>query len=316
MENAVKAWSLGRDFVLELLKRSEDHVLLGPQGKPSDMDSLRDRPHKRQRTDEGDVVLVEGKVTLGASTANGVRSPKPKNVKRNYKSQSPVPILSPSPDAVECPICNKMVVERMINQHIDSGCLSYLSEASSSGARGEQKMQWSKLFGNTESTRKGKDKGKAKAKDRHANNDAFRRPAYQSGSDIDDLFNADPLPKMSYDVLKDKRIQEYLMEHDLPTTGSRDACIARHQKWVMLFNANLDRSANRQNLSQLREELETWEAAQRKPRTQNVTDSIAHQKQHKDEFERLKEEARRRAPVKRDSMATIPGDIVVIDDEE
>ena len=44
--------------------------------------------------------------------------------------------------------------------------------------------------------------------------------------------NAAPLPKVSYDTLKDKKIRELLAEEKLPTTGDRATCVERHKKCV------------------------------------------------------------------------------------
>ncbi|OCH89108.1 hypothetical protein OBBRIDRAFT_733241 [Obba rivulosa] len=278
MESVVKSWASGRDFILGLLKPQEDHRTspsVDSQGKASN--TQPDSPSKkRKRTTDDTLTSAAGerKLTPGISKAQ-----------------------------VQCPMCNQTVPERTINQHLDSGCQSYLSEASSSGTRGQQKEQWSKVFGNSGITHRNKDKGKAKEKEK------------EKDGDPDGLSDVDPLPKVSYNVLKDKLIQEYLTEHGLPTNGGRDACIARHQKWVMLFNANLDRSpANRQSLDQLKRELKKWEEAQQ-TRKHSVTDVVAYQKEHKSEFERLKEEARRRIPDKTSNSAAASG-IIVIDDDE
>lgn len=43
--------------------------------------------------------------------------------------------------------------------------------------------------------------------------------------------NTVPLPKVSYSMLKDKHIRDYLAEWDLSTTGDKSALTARHQRY-------------------------------------------------------------------------------------
>jgi E3 ubiquitin-protein ligase RAD18 len=47
---------------------------------------------------------------------------------------------------IECPICSKFVPMPRINDHLDSGCKSYLSDKTASSSKSEQKDAWSKLL--------------------------------------------------------------------------------------------------------------------------------------------------------------------------
>ncbi|KAF6758568.1 hypothetical protein DFP72DRAFT_176318 [Ephemerocybe angulata] len=51
-----------------------------------------------------------------------------------------------------------------------------------------------------------------------------------------------PLPKVLYATLKDRKLKDLLAEHNLSVLGERSTLEQRHQKWVMLYNANIDRS--------------------------------------------------------------------------
>ncbi|EGO21792.1 hypothetical protein SERLADRAFT_441024 [Serpula lacrymans var. lacrymans S7.9] len=105
--------------------------------------------------------------------------------------------------------------------------------------------------------------------------------------------NADRLPKVTYHVIKDKALKELLVENKLPTSGDRVTWIARHERWVMIYNANLDKSEkSRKTLSELRVELKKWEDNM-KGRKAVVDDTEAYQAQNKDEFARLTEQARK-----------------------
>lgn len=61
-------------------------------------------------------------------------------------------------------------------------------------------------------------------------------------------------------MLKDKQIRDLLAEHELPTTGDHTTLVARHQRWVSIYNANVDRNPQyRRRVSELRAELRKWE---------------------------------------------------------
>jgi E3 ubiquitin-protein ligase RAD18 len=56
-------------------------------------------------------------------------------------------IASPDNSTIECPICTKMVPMTRINDHLDSGCRSFLfSGKTASSSKSEQKDAWSKLL--------------------------------------------------------------------------------------------------------------------------------------------------------------------------
>ncbi|KAG8217246.1 hypothetical protein J3R82DRAFT_5335 [Butyriboletus roseoflavus] len=130
------------------------------------------------------------------------------------------------------------------------------------------------------------------------------------------------LPKVSYDVLKDKALRELLSSQQLPLSGDRNTRIARHRRWVMMYNANLDKTTGRKTLPELRLELRTWEGGQKESKYV-VEDTSAYETRlisnneasHKEEFSRLVEEVRRRA-----SNRPVSGDVsregVVEDSDE
>ncbi|CDO68859.1 hypothetical protein BN946_scf185000.g2 [Trametes cinnabarina] len=103
------------------------------------------------------------------------------------------------------------------------------------------------------------------------------------------------IPKVAYDIHPQKRMVELLNEWGLPTHGDRNALIRRHSRWVVLYNANVDRAPeNRWTLDRLRTELRKAEEAEQKTRKEVVEDPIAYQKSNKAEFAKLTEAARPR----------------------
>ncbi|KAG6811325.1 hypothetical protein H0H92_007989 [Tricholoma furcatifolium] len=186
----------------------------------------------------------------------------------------------PSPDdLVDCPLCNKRVKFNRINEHMDKGCKDTPPISNRSSA-----SDWKKLMAKPSNT-------KGKQKDRVDDNE-------------DDEY---PLPKAAYSTLKDKRLKEMLVEYGLPTSGDRPQWIQRHQRWVILYNSNLDKALlHRKSKDDLLKDLKKWEDEKSKRKKTTVQDTAAHEKQHRDEFARLVEAAKPkpRANIAEDSTST------------
>ncbi|KZT67796.1 hypothetical protein DAEQUDRAFT_672676, partial [Daedalea quercina L-15889] len=200
---------------------------------------------------------------------------------------------------VDCPVCQRRVPLQIINQHIDSRC-KLTAPPSPRRPKGKAKQEWSRILGGTGPPAKGRDRDK----------DRCVLVCSSSG---------EYLPTVSYHTLKDKRVQELLHEHGLPTTGDRPAWIRRHRQWVTLYNANLDRApADRHTPDQLRRALQKWEATEGtatggasgnggagKKKAGEVRDVVAYQTAHRAEFAKLVEAAR----PKRSPEATGTGEV-------
>ncbi|KAF9244235.1 hypothetical protein BU15DRAFT_42358 [Melanogaster broomeanus] len=239
------------------------------------------RKRKRPGASESsgsDIVCVAGPSNSNASSEIAESSPLQAQSKWNAsrRRENIEPSSDPEeafqlgrPDSmVECPICGKFVEYQFINNHMDGReCsrkgISKVKNTSNSNAKAE----WSKLLG--------KKPKKDKSKDNSDSDDALER-----------------LPKVSYAVLKDKALKDLLLTQKLPITGDRNTWITRHQRWVMIYNANLDKAGRRKTASELRTVLRKWEEDLRGPK-HVVEDVAAHEAAHKDEFSRLVEEARR-----------------------
>ncbi|KAI0293427.1 hypothetical protein BC826DRAFT_382602 [Russula brevipes] len=250
MEEAVTAWKDARRFVLRLVNEA-----LNAQTAASE--SLR--PTKRRKPDSHSTNVVSGSGTpVTTKQVLNIDVDVSDDDMGQEASSSSKPLTSRS--SIECPVCAKSVPMERINNHLDSNCKSYLSNASSSKSR--QKDAWSKLLD-------GKKSGKEKEK---------------SDADPDT-----PLPKASYTVLKDKQIRDLLANHDLSTTGDRSQLIARHERWVAVHNANLDRSpALRRRPAELRLEMRRWEEDRRALRKEPLkTDITEYRRANKAEFDKL-----------------------------
>ncbi|CCM05056.1 uncharacterized protein FIBRA_07259 [Fibroporia radiculosa] len=293
MESAVKAWALAREFVLRLSKEQERRAQLnGIDGVAEDIEGAR--PHKRRRRAHSSEVIHDDDVEIvGVSSRHFSSSGKVRRLSAEHarhSSCSSTPKSPSTPDntdgPVECPLCQKRVPLDVINQHIDSSCRVFTSSsstgASGSGTthKGKQKQEWSKLLGSDSgSSRRAKEKGKGKER---------------AGGELSE---DEYLPKVSYHTIKDKRLLELLHEHELPTTGERAAWVRRHEKWVMMHNANADRaSSDRRTRAQLRRDLRAWEdglrAAASGKQRHVVTDAVAYQAANRAEFAQLVEAAR------------------------
>ncbi|THH23148.1 hypothetical protein EUX98_g8030 [Antrodiella citrinella] len=249
LEDAVKAWNLARPFILGLLAEEErcrtrwlEKSRTPPPSNTHRNDIGQASPKKRKRSpqteDEDDIVEVAVSQLERSNLAD-----KGKRHERNPSGSSPAPKASGSnsPEESECPICSQVVPIRTINQHIDSNCKSYSSADKKS--KQKQKDGWGKLFGNAEGI-SGKGKPRSKA-------------------DLPVEADAEPLPKASYKLVKPKRLREMLQDLELPTTGDEKELVARHHRWVIIFNANLD-ATQRKSLNQLRRDLAAWEKLKQK----------------------------------------------------
>lgn len=268
LENAVKAWAVAR-YVHALYNAVE--IVLSPiRPTPSRESTLRlakqeaqrlagdaeerpSRPKKRRRLvrSSGDsssdgVEIVDGPSTsrhteksesLGSINAllaqyhdcraarnrvsphtrlvyNSVHTANAQHLRR-YAQPSLVltpPLTDNSAGLVDCPMCQRRVPLQIINQHIDSRC-KLTAPPSPRRPKGKAKQEWSKILGGDH--RPGKERTREKSR---------LQPDEDSEPDY--------LPTVSYHTLKDKRVQELLHEHGLPTTGDRPAWVRRHRQCV------------------------------------------------------------------------------------
>ncbi|KAF8188361.1 hypothetical protein BJ912DRAFT_851183 [Pholiota molesta] len=193
----------------------------------------------------------------------------------------------PRNSLVDCPACQKKVQFALINAHMDNDCKDLAGPSDSAAT------SWSKLMGMP--GKNGQNKGKHKyvtsifypfcATNAHLPGTNRKRD-----SDSDDDY---PLPLANYTTLKDKQLKDMLVEQGLPMSGDRPLWEQRHQRWVMIFNANLDKSIpNRRTRADLKKDLKKWEEERGKKKKFAVKDSVNYQIEHKDEFARLVSQAR------------------------
>ncbi|KAJ3509958.1 hypothetical protein NMY22_g16122 [Coprinellus aureogranulatus] len=229
-------------------------------GLISKASAVQESPRKRKRQRSTSPISVD----MEDSDVAPGPSKRPSSASRS----SEAPSLNPQPDEpVECPICSRNVPYRELNNHMDRGCpdpgIGKIKESTSANA-------WSKLMQQP--------KPKSKKQKR------------QATADSDD---EGPLPKVTYATLKERQIKDLLQEHNLSTQGDRATLEQRHKKWVMLYNANLDRSeTNRKSQTALRQELKKWEETMSKRKKAVIDDPKEYTKKNKSEFDRLIELAR------------------------
>ncbi|KAI0373293.1 hypothetical protein BV20DRAFT_1119336 [Pilatotrama ljubarskyi] len=265
VESAVQAWREARPLILRLANEE-----LARKTRPKVLQSTRphhDEPLRKRKRSGSPASASDDEIVMIAS------SPPPSG------SATPDAL----PDTVECPICQKAVPSQKINMHLDSGCKRHLAEGSSSSSahpdpKGKQKQQWSKLLGKPPNAPgKGKDKGKGKARAMEGDEDS----------------EPEHIPKVAYDIHPQKRIAEMLSDWGLPTHGDKNALVRRHSKWVVLYNANVDRAPeHRRSLEQLRNDLRRMEDAELRTRKEVVDDPVAYQRANKATFAKLTEAAR------------------------
>ncbi|RPD59166.1 hypothetical protein L226DRAFT_488681 [Lentinus tigrinus ALCF2SS1-7] len=280
METAVQAWKNARPLILRLASEEAARKAQPPQPPHARHDSSHsERTGNKRRRLQSPVIVSEDEVIVVPS------SPAP----------SGSSISDSLPDTVLCPVCQKQVPSQKINAHLDSNCKRFLAEGSTSGSgpaaessKSKQKQRWNQLFsgGGTGSGAPPRSKDKDKDKDREKGKGKAR-----ATPDTDD--EPEHLPKVAYDIHPQKRIAEMLAEWDLPTHGDKAALTRRHKKWIVLYNANVDRApVHRRTLDQLRGDLRKAEDAEQKTRKETVDDPVAYQKANKAAFAKLTEAAR------------------------
>ncbi|KAG1736814.1 hypothetical protein EDB19DRAFT_1720511 [Suillus lakei] len=299
LEEAVSAWKTARSTILRLSREEQDRARRSQEEHtPRRSKTPLTNGKKRKRrispeSSDSDVVMVPGPSNSSQLASSPVQG-KSRHLRRKDMEPSSDPQeeeIVQGGQMVNCPICNVSIDMGDINTHLDSGCQKNTSNASGAATSGT-KDQWSKLF-----SKKGKSR--------------------DNGIDVDNA--TERIPKASYDVLKDKQVKDLLHAHNLPIIGDRKTWIVRHQRWVMIFNANLDKSgSNRKNTKELRTELKNWE--DNRKRRHLVENTAAHILNNQGEFARLIAEARH-SKASKDSCSTIvrqhpQDDAVVADSEE
>lgn len=297
----MSAWKTARPTILRLSREEQDRTRRSQEEQTSrrSRTPLTNGKKRKRRvssaSSDSDVVMVSGP----SNSSQLASSPVPNKFRRSRR-QDMEPSSDPQEEEivqggkmVNCPVCNVSIVMGDINTHLDSGCQKILFNTNTSGAATSgAKDQWSKLF-----LKKGKSR--------------------DNGIDVGDA--TERIPKASYDVLKDKQVKDLLHAHSLPILGDRKTWIARHQRWVMIFNANLDKSgSNRKTTQELRNELKNWE--DNRKRRHLVDNTATHMLNNQGEFARLIAEARN-SKARKDSGLTIvrqhpQDDDVVADSEE
>lgn len=268
MEQAVTAWKDARPYVLRMVKEAL---------KAQTMASESPRPSKRRKPNPHSADVLSSLASPQRKSARS-RTPSTPKGRPNHDVDSSDDDITPEECSgseplknnsnIECPVCTKSVPMTRINDHLDSSCKSYLlSDKTASSSKSEQKDAWSKLLDGKKS---GKEKEKAD-------------PELHT-----------PIPRASYTVLKDKQIRDLLAAHDLSTSGDRSQLIARHERWVAVYNANLNSSlALRKRATELRSEMRRWEEEKRASRKEPLKiDITEYRRANKAEFDKLVQLAR------------------------
>ena len=121
-------------------------------------------------------------------------------------------------------------------------------------------------------------------------------------------FKPQPLPTISYNLLKDKALRDKLHALGIPSHGAKPLMERRHREWTTLWNANLD-ATHPKSRRELLKQLDEWErtqaypAAQRGPKENQVAnkefDGKRWANQHANEFDSLVEKARKQVAERR-----------------
>ncbi|KAJ3535443.1 hypothetical protein NM688_g6976 [Phlebia brevispora] len=160
MEDAVKAWQEARSLVLNLVSEERRSRVASSQPSTSTSGTMPNTPRKKRKLTPRLDVIDDDIVEMS-------------NLKKKGPASSTVPDAQTSSEAqpgiVKCPVCERLVPLKTVNDHIDQRCPSptpsELERASAPKADGKE--QWSKFFsvnaGKSPAVgSKSKKKGKAK----------------------------------------------------------------------------------------------------------------------------------------------------------
>ncbi|KLO10664.1 hypothetical protein SCHPADRAFT_942681 [Schizopora paradoxa] len=292
LEEAALNWKIARPAVLDLITQLENAKaeaeryrarLEKGKGKASPTSDAEERdsssrPAKRRRTsaDSGDDVQSTSTAHLVAEEEEDEEEDDPH---ADYIPSSDVEEQSIQEDGVVvCPINNKHKTHiSHINAHIDSACTAHIyrpghrptkhAPASTAKMKPSAKSAWNSVFQSNSRT---------SSRDSSSKGKSSRSPSTTSTNER--------LPKVSYSVQKDKKIRDLLQEHGLSLNGTREQQIARHQHYVTLYNANLDRPpAQCKSTDELRRELRKWEDSLSVKKVE-ITDPKAYLRKNNDHF--------------------------------
>ncbi|KJA20285.1 hypothetical protein HYPSUDRAFT_827064 [Hypholoma sublateritium FD-334 SS-4] len=303
LESVISSWKEGRSFVLGLIKREKDRAT------PSSSADKHTAKKRKRSIDQSSSLDAFGASVAGPSRHAHVLSPRRADSasttpKPHSRTKKLVPKSNSSADAttipssdidegeitpprgaapkedalVKCPLCQRRIIYRLLNAHIDNNCKDPTVPSEHNNNNNTAKSSWQKIMsggGETHSRNGiGQHKGKHKKRD----------------SDSDDEH---PLPLSGYTTLKDRQLKDMLTEQGLSVVGNRTIWEQRHQRWVLIFNANLDKSLpNRKTRAELKRDLKKWEDERGKSKKTLVRDTHQYQIDHKDEFARLIEQAK------------------------
>ncbi|KAG8809107.1 E3 ubiquitin-protein ligase rad18 [Serendipita sp. 399] len=193
--------------------------------------------------------------------------------------EDPIELSSSSSEAngqtmVACPVCDEIVDSEYINLHLDRDCqlgsddMENISRKTKvpKGSSAQAKA-WANVFGAGPSRTKGKNK--------EAENTPTKR-----------------LSKVNYDLKSVKQLKELLVEAGLSDKGDVAHWRLKYERWVNLWNAEVDAKQPRTRHVLLRE-MSEWEKVRLKARPPPKVDNAqSWMGEHKDQFDHLVANAR------------------------
>lgn len=244
---AVEAWCKSRKIILDLIKDATP-----PSAERTS--KKRKRQHLEGPSDAGE---------LGSdSSSNGRPKLDEEVIAIPSGSEADEEVVSPKKkrsEEVACPLCSARVLMSSINSHIDSQCKRFFAEEEQVD-KTKSKAAWNSIF------KQGK------------------RRLRESSQDAE--IPSTRLAKVSYGTLTLASLKKLLSDFGLQTTGDKDALITRHERWLAIYNANLDR-VNPKPLSELKLQLCEMEEAASRPRPKKISDEKEWTIKNQDQFKLL-----------------------------
>lgn len=223
------------------------------------------RPPEQQKSDIGDTV-TESHINPHQSSPSDRPNTRSKNKLASNEGNK-----SPS-EKYKCPICfSHFAGLSALSMHVEA-CLD-----------------------------KPNNQAKATKRDRDVDATSDSYPVFQKKSDISfKKNNMKPMKKPWYTGMKDKQLKDECKKLGLSTAGTRAALKMRHEQFIKYWNAACDEIQPKSQRSILKM-VKDWENRQNGSSKAKISDFVAHQTAHKDQFAELIKKARN--PSMEDSVA-------------
>ncbi|KAG8867100.1 E3 ubiquitin-protein ligase rad18 [Serendipita sp. 405] len=263
-----------------LAEVSEAYILARDVIAKHEEQAQRPNPSYLGKRKRSDVSMASRGSTPKHPRLNGDRQSTDANGAVDGNQEDPIELSDSSETngqtMVVCPVCEEIVDSEYINLHLDRDCELASQEMERMSrkvkdpkASATQAKAWANVFN------AGGQSSRTKGKSKEIENTPTKR-----------------LSKVNYDLKSHKQLKELLIEAGLSDKGDIAHWKLKHERWVNLWNAEVDAKQPRMRHNLLRE-MSEWEKVRLKARpAPKVDDTQSWLDENKDQFDQLVAKAR------------------------